>query len=1501
MMAASQLTVLLLCISSLIISVQGENSYIVLCPKTIRPGVPFTVSVNILQSNGQPVTVMAALGNKDTDTPVVRNTLNMEQGELGEIQLTLPTDTSVNSYQLTVSGSGGLTFENSTDITIDSKSFSILIQTDKAIYKPGQTVKYRALAMYPYTGTYTGKFDIEIKDPQDNMIQRNTDLQDSVYGVVEGELITSTQPLLGDWTIIVTATETGQAQEKVFTIEEYVLPKFEVKVTLPSFAVEQDRKVVGTVKSEYTYGKPVKGTVVLKAQLTRYVYGRSLDEIQNQYIEQTKEIDGETDFEFSMTDIQNILNNRAFPDGDILTVEAKVTEKLTGISQSAEAEMNFYSLPVKMEFLPISPNTYKPGMKYTAFLSVTLMDGQPLRQEDVKIVKIHWDGPATAEEYIIPPNGIVTITLDALTTRSRTIYISAEYGTRLSETHTVTAAESPSDNYIQITTTTDNLKAGDTATFTVKATEPFSSYFLEVLSRGNIAAVHVIQGAALSVHTYDLVITSAMAPTAQVVVYYVRNDGEVVIDSLTINVKGAFDNKVTVAFNKDTAEPSENIQVDVTASPNSFVAILAVDQSVLLLKSGNDITESEAVESLRSFDTSVGGGNFNPDVARRMYKRSASPVRSKRDALWWMPWTPGGLDAYSIITNAGLLVLSDAGIYRTTKNHFNDFDYVDELQPGIAYDMMERVPVAANADDGATFEKAESGGDANLQPVEKVRKIFPETWFWTDSISGEDGRAVFTGTVPDTITSWVASAFSVSTEDGFGVSPTTTSMDAFKPFFVSLSLPYSVVRGEELAMKALVFNYQTYDMEVTVTLEQSNDFMNVLLTLKDNEEVAEYVSEAQIKKVTVAAGEGKSLSFPIKPTKLGPIPIKIRAQSTTASDALERILLVEPEGVAHDYAYNTLLDLDEGDSIEENVYDINLPSVGLVEGSVVVKFSAVGDIMGTTLNNLDALLRVPTGCGEQTMIGFAPDVFVYKYLEATGLDNQEIRALALRYMKTGYQRELTYKHEDGSFSAFGKHDDSGSSWLTAFVVKCFVQAMDFIPIDPSVLIRAIEWLIKTQGDSGAFLKVGRVVDTIIKGGISGDVAMTSFVVIALSQSHQNLDKEMSLVCIMLLGTAKNDAKIYLERQLDSVDDTYTLAIMTLALHYLESAHKDSAFSKLNQKATTENGLMYWTDEDDVTDDKYRYPAYFAAVSADIEITSYALLTYNLRSDYNTAALILRWLIKNSNSLGGYRSTQDTVLAIEGMSEVAISMKREHQNLVISLTSSEMPSYQPEPVRITTDNSLILHQVILPVTSGSVTVNAVGSGIALIHVIVSYNIETQHSNDAFNVVIVTHDVNKNRIEIGACASYLNDGSSGMAVMEVGVPSGFYAIEESLTKLINNGENKLKRTEQEDRKVVFYFDEIGPEETCVNFPVLRLAAVAKSQPTAVRVYDYYKPEKKGSVMYVSETLQNTGICDVCDDCGDGCMKITPTSNKPKMAATFPLFASMLFIALAILYQF
>ena len=52
---------------------------------------------------------------------------------------------------------------------------------------------------------------------------------------------------------------------------------------------------------------------------------------------------------------------------------------------------------------------------------------------------------------------------------------------------------------------------------------------------------------------------------------------------------------MSVDFDKKKAQPHENVNLIVSADPDSIVNLLAVDQSVLLMKSGNDIREREVM------------------------------------------------------------------------------------------------------------------------------------------------------------------------------------------------------------------------------------------------------------------------------------------------------------------------------------------------------------------------------------------------------------------------------------------------------------------------------------------------------------------------------------------------------------------------------------------------------------------------------------------------------------------------------------------------------------------------------------------------------------------------------------------------------------------------------------------------------------------------------------------------------------------------------------------
>jgi uncharacterized protein YfaS (alpha-2-macroglobulin family) len=57
--------------------------------------------------------------------------------------------------------------------------------------------------------------------------------------------------------------------------------------------------------------------------------------------------------------------------------------------------------------------------------------------------------------------------------------------------------------------------------------------------------------------------------------------------------------------------------------------------------------------------------------------------------------------------------------------------------------------------------------------------------------------------------------------------------------------------------------------------------------------------------------------------------------------------------------------------------------------------------MGPALTNLDGLLEMPYGCGEQNMAKFAPNIYIMDYLTNTNQVTKKIQDDAIHYMNTG--------------------------------------------------------------------------------------------------------------------------------------------------------------------------------------------------------------------------------------------------------------------------------------------------------------------------------------------------------------------------------------------------------------------------------------------------------------------------------------------------------------------
>ena len=106
---------------------------------------------------------------------------------------------------------------------------------------------------------------------------------------------------------------------------------------------------------------------------------------------------------------------------------------------------------------------------------------------------------------------------------------------------------------------------------------------------------------------------------------------------------------------------------------------------------------------------------------------------------------------------------------------------------------------------------------------------------------------------------------------------------------------------------------------------------------------------------------------------------------------------------------------------------------------------------------------------------------------------EETEKVSIGLLVRGYQRQLTYRKQDGSYAAFGERDSSGSMWLTAFVLSSFARAQSYIFIDENEIHSATDWIIRRQHEEGYFPTVGRVYNQDIQGGVKSEIALTAYV------------------------------------------------------------------------------------------------------------------------------------------------------------------------------------------------------------------------------------------------------------------------------------------------------------------------------------------------------------------------------------------------------------------------
>jgi CD109 antigen len=1446
-MTMLQTRILLLC-SLLVIGTNADGSYIITAPESIQPGSTYSIKVDIL--NATDVFVQATIEvseyngliNQYQNRAIQNASGTFNKGTPDTLNIDTEVDIKCPSCRLRIRGSGGLQFEQVLNIFVISPAAVSMVQTDKAIYKPGQTVRFRAFAVYPDLTFYSGPITIKITDPDSNVVKVLANATSS-SGVVEDSFTLGEQTVFGTWTIIVSLVNLENSQQsQTFEVSQYELPRFEITVELPPFALVDDDVVTVKVKASYTFGQPVKG--YLELHITP-------NEGPNQCGEGPKgtqigfPIDGEKSFTVPKEDIQRAVN---IYNGQQARFTAFVKEEATGVRLNGSSVITWYSNKHQVKFTDNTPSVFKAGLPYKAFIQVTTPDNKPPTENNITVSvytsvnyqltvedQALYDGgqfsgsyPLPGQNVTLPASGLLDFDI-TIPKNATSITIKATVK-EVQSTKNIQKMYSKSNNFIQVTVLDKNIQSGSTVHIRIDGTEPLKEVVYEILSRGSLVGSGTLDGKGETSFISEFLVTPDFAPTAHLLVYYNRGVDEIVADSLALNVKGIFRNNVSISFDTTKAEPHTNVSLEVTAEPGSEVYILAVDQSVLLLRTGNDITPKKVGESVSKFNSKE--------------KPSGSEFALSYSAT----------NAQEAFAKIGLKLLTD--IPASEQPQFARQLGVNRAGPP-GYRAKARMQAEYISFDAPMAIMAP---ELPLAAVESVRQFFPEVFLWQKVGTRENGTATITAEVPDTITSWIANAYAAHGTAGLGVAPTTTTLKVFRSFFVSLTYPNNIVRGELVVIQAVVFNYLPNSQSVTVTLKESTNFQNVQ-TSKSGLEIHEYGYRAQ--EIKVDSEQQGVVYFPILATKIGVVEIEVTAQSQAAADGVRRQITVRPEGAPFSYNYPIFASLDGAGDLKKTI-DFPLPD-SAVNGSDSARITVTGDLIGSSLYSLGSLLDYPTACGEQAMAKMAPVLYIAQYLNATSQLTKATRKTISDLLEAGYQRQLTYKRQDGGFSPFGNRDGSGNTWLTAYVSSVLNQAQALTYIDPDLLINAVDWLVQRQNKDGSFSEFGNVLDSSTQGTGSGP-SLTAFVLLSLIQNSplSSLHCTPRVECYRTYqwGNATANAKRNLENLVDSgsVKNQFSLALVSYALTVAGSSKADNALTKLEKFAHREGGLLYWADNSTVTSgqsSKWRIwqPPREQTRPINILITSYAILAYTAQGKVKEAYPAVQWLSSQRNPSGGFASTQDTSVGLQALAAFATKSIRTDTDLNVVVTNNA----NINQFHIDKKNALVYQIKELSKAPAKVDVAIIGLGFVLVEIAVNLHVSKELSSSSFDVSTVLLDDDIDSFNLMVCTKYLWDVDSGMVVQAISIPSGFTPDLNSLGNVAG-----LKKSERKGQNLNVYFDKIGKTSICYSVRMARSDKVARTQENYVRTWVYYDPKNQSTVFWQPKKLKESSVCDVCDKC-------------------------------------
>uniref|UniRef100_A0A673U5V9 Complement C3 n=1 Tax=Suricata suricatta TaxID=37032 RepID=A0A673U5V9_SURSU len=1437
----------------------AEPLYILVTPRVLRVGSPVNIHVQAHSDSRQPLTGTLEVNLTVWDFPMKKTTvaksqliLSPENHFMNQASVMIPESLvyppQAGQQYVIIRASWAPISDSSfmeKIVLVAPHAGYIFIQTDKTIYTPDHLVQYRVFAVNHKMDPVTRTFTLDIKNPEGTTVISQDLL--AKEGFLASSFNLPEIVSLGTWSIEASyQSATKQKFQAAFDVREYVLPSFEVQLMPNKTFFYLNNEALGVdIQARYIFNKPVDGHALA-------IFGVKLDSRRLPIQSSLQRVEISEGRGHVSLQKDTLMSTFQGPEEDFIgaSIFVNVTVFSSGgeMVQAETSGVKIIRSPYNIKFTR-TPQYFKPGMPFQFRVFVSNPDGSPasrvlVRRENYKVCT----SASGVASLTINTDANMT-QLPILVETDEPLKPEEQASARMTAWPYVT--QDGSGNFLHIEVKTLGTEVGSNLQLSLNTRHQnpetknrITHFTILVLSKGQIVyAKHQLKSHG-SVYTSALIdVTSEMLPSFRILAFYLLprakgQDPELVADSIWIDVNDRCMGTLKVGLKNEglfqPLEPNNQVELKVTGDAEATVGLVAVDKAVYVLNSKHKLTQKKVWDVVEEHDIGCTAGSGKDRLA--VFKDAGLDLKMSTgmDTLassdWHCPQSPTASRHRRSLKRM-----------ETKRNAVNKFK--TELEQKCCEAGLRESPVGLACEERArhvrhgpacvaaflscchlsetltreareeqlllgTSDEDEDFGDIFLED-QPVRTLFPESWLWKKFTlpKSKPGSLAYHSTrvtLPDSITTWQFVAVSLKAGQGFCVSD-PFELTVMKSFFVDLKLPSSVVRNEQIQIQAVLYNFRNHQVKVRVEFPHKE----ALCSLSKPEAPSRQV-------VTVPPTSSKMVPFVLLPLETGKVDVEVRVVGYGVQDHVKRTLMVKAGGQIQQISHSILLNPQGQTQTEVVPRQDFLDKVPDTEAEVFV--SVQGDILGETIlgaltpRETRRLLRVPTGCPEQTLSSLAPVVILTRFLDATGQWGKvgvELRDQVMENIISGYTRMLTHRSADGTYHT--SKGSPGSTWLTSYVFRVFALAYSTMMtnvLDLHSLCATASWIItQRQAEDGHFLEKGPVIMTSMQGGYRGseaDVSLTALVLIALNEG-----KELCTQKIQDLTASMRRARSFLEKRLPNLQTTFAVAIVSYALALTESPR---ANDRLDSFAS--HNKTHWPVDHLDVNSLYT-----------IEATAYALMQKLELGRYQETHAIAQWLLEKRELGGGFIG--EGPVPFEDVQDLHVQIRVPKRALNLEWIIDQNNAYQQRSAKI-----LTMYYRFPEFWEGTCNL--------------------YHLNATLHRALEDNKKGEETFQLRMETRFQGNREATMSIVEVSLLTGFYPNQNDLKQLTSDVEMYAfqyeTKTSSSDSTVVLYLEKLSHQEnTVLGFRVHRMLQAEFLQAAQVTVYDYYEPSRRCSSFY------------------------------------------------------